>query len=158
MSSGGKDNRGNRRRHFRRHEREKAPSVPQETRKDAPREAEAKSKNSDRPRWTPPKLSTEPLPAPGCPYCGKPIKDISLAISDKNSGEAVHFDCVIARLNQGENLEPGDTISYLGGGRFGVVHVSSNNHGFSIKKVFEWENKENRAEWRQAVSDHFSVT
>jgi hypothetical protein len=167
MSSGGKsDNRGNRRRHFRRHEREKNPSVPQDARgrkADASREGEAKNDKNresavERLRWIPPKLSTEPLPAPDCPYCGKPIKDLSLAISDKDSGEAVHFDCIITRLNQGENLEPGDTISYIGGGRFGVVRFGSNSQGFTIKKIFEWENKENRAEWRQTVSDHFSVT
>jgi len=169
MSSGGKgDTRGNRRRHFRHHEREKAPSVQQEARSkkaEAFREGEARNDRNresavERPRWIPPKLSTEPIPTPGCPYCGKPIKDLSLAISDKNTGEAVHFDCIIARLSKGENLEPGDTISYLGGGRFGVVRLGLSPHsqGFTIKKIFEWEDKENRAEWRQAVSDHFSVT
>jgi len=114
----------------------------------------------DRPQWTPPKLSSEPIPVPDCPYCGKPIKDLTVAISDKNSGQAVHFDCIISRISQSEKLEHGDIISYIGGGRFGIVNYSnsSNSQSFVIKKILEWEIKENRAEWRQTVSDHFSVT
>jgi len=152
MSPGGRgDNRGNRRRHFRRQQQEKNPSVPVDAND---------NKSAEHPRWIQPKPHIDAAPAPECPYCGKPIKDLSLAISDKNSDKAVHFDCIIARLSQGENLEPGDVISYLGGGRFGVVHFgpSQNSQGFTIKKIFEWENKENRAEWRQAISEQFSVT
>jgi hypothetical protein len=114
----------------------------------------------DRPRWVPPKISPEPLPSPDCPWCGKPIKDIASAIADKDSGAAIHFDCVIARLQEGEVLEKGDVISYIGGGRFGIVHYINPQdlRNFTIKKIFEWENKENRAEWRSTVSDHYSVT
>jgi hypothetical protein len=114
----------------------------------------------ERPHWVPPKLNEEPIPIPDCPWCGKPIKDISTAVSDKNTGEAIHFDCVIARLSEGENLESGDAICYIGGGRFGVVHfgTAQNNKDFKIKKIFEWENKDDRSEWRRSISDHFSVT
>jgi hypothetical protein len=127
----------------------------------------------ERLKWTPPQLSAEPIPEPDCPYCGKPIKDISTAIADKNSGEPVHFDCVAARIAEGETLESGDAIAYIGGGRFGVVHFPgiireetvqgrrSNNgydtRNFRIKKILEWENKENRAPWRKDIGDHFSV-
>jgi hypothetical protein len=105
-------------------------------------------------------LSSEPLPAPDCPFCGRPVKDISAAITDKTSGQPVHFDCVIARIAQGEVLEQGDTITYIGGGRFGIVHFNKppNTQDFKIKKILEWEDKENRAEWRKLVSDHYSVT
>jgi hypothetical protein len=120
----------------------------------------------ERPRWTPPKLSTGPLPAPECPWCGKPIKDLSAAITDKHSGQPVHFDCVLARLAGEENLERGDELSYIGGGRFGIVQFSGGPDAqkkgearrFIIKKIFEWEDKENRAEWRQSISDYYSVT
>jgi hypothetical protein len=72
----------------------------------------------------------------------------------------VHFDCVLARLADGEILEKGDTITYIGGGRFGVVHFAGiqDQKGFSIKKIFEWENKDNRAEWRSLVSNRYSET
>jgi hypothetical protein len=105
-------------------------------------------------------MLSDPLPAPDCPYCGKPIKDISSAISDKNSGEPVHFDCVINRIAEAEVLEQGDAVTYIGGGRFGIVHFGNpqNPQDFKIKKIFEWEDKENRSEWRRSVSDHYSVT
>ena len=114
----------------------------------------------DRPVWTAPQLPSEPIPAYICSWCEKPIKDISTAISDKASGLPVHFDCVLARLNQSEALENHDTICYLGGGRFGVVRNGSPSDaaGFKIKKIFEWEDKDNRGEWRRNVSEHFSVT
>jgi hypothetical protein len=114
----------------------------------------------ERPHWVPPSLPAEPLPVPDCPWCGKPIKDLSSAIADKTSGDPIHFDCVLARLGKGERLESGDAISYIGGGRFGIIHFNNppDTRDFNIKKIFEWENKDNRSEWRQSISDHFSVT
>jgi hypothetical protein len=114
----------------------------------------------ERPKWTPVKLPSDPLPSPVCPICGKPIKDISSAVTERNSGEPAHFDCIIAKIAGQETLEQGDRIAYIGGGRFGVVHFTSpqDSRNFKIKKIFEWENKENRAEWRGNVADHFSVT
>jgi len=118
----------------------------------------------DRPKWVPPKISTEPLPVPDCPWCGKPIKDISLAIADKDSGVPVHFDCVSARIAGGEILEKGDVLTYIGGGRFGIVYFSgsgnshSANRNFKIKKVIEWEDKDKRADWRSLISDRYSIT
>jgi hypothetical protein len=114
----------------------------------------------ERLRWTPPKPPAEPLPAADCAWCGKPIKDMSAAISDLETGHAVHFDCVIARIGASEVLEPGDAISYIGGGRFGIIHFKNppDTKDFKIKKIFEWEKQDNRSEWRQTFSDHFSVT
>jgi hypothetical protein len=114
----------------------------------------------ERPRWTPPKMSTDPFPVPVCPYCGKPIRDLALALSDKNSGEAVHFDCVLARITEGETLKKGESVVYIGGGRFGIVCFDSgeDTQPFTIKKIFEWEDKEKRASWRSEICDHYSVT
>jgi hypothetical protein len=127
---------------------------------DNPRYDKNKGLIFERPKWTAPKISLEPLPTPECPYCGKTIKDISSAVADKESGLPVHFDCIIARFVENEILEKGDVISYIGGGRFGVVHFNSRHEmqPFKIKKIFEWEDKENRAEWRKSISDHFSIT
>jgi hypothetical protein len=113
----------------------------------------------DRPKWVPPQLSTEPIPSPDCPYCGKPIRDMSMAITDKGSGAPVHFDCVIARLAEGETLEAGDAVTYIGGGRFGVVQFPNpaDTRNFKIKKIVEWEDKENRADWRKDISDHYYI-
>jgi len=79
----------------------------------------------ERPKWNPPNLSTDPLPVSDCPWCGKPIRDMSSAIADKDSGYPVHFDCVTARIAFGERLEKGDSVAYIGGGRFGVVSFGS---------------------------------
>jgi hypothetical protein len=86
-------------------------------------------------------------------------------MSDQDTGEPVHFDCVLARISQRENLERGDSLAYIGGGRFGVVHFDdgesqgrSENRNFKIKRILEWEDKENRAEWRSHISDHYSET
>ena len=121
----------------------------------------------ERPKWTPPKMNTDPLPVPDCSWCGKPIRDISQAISDIDTDLPVHFDCVTAKLAAEEKLEKGDVISYIGGGRFGIVNFIPRtgprpspdaNNGFKIKKIIEWENKDKRADWRFEICDHYSVT
>jgi hypothetical protein len=122
----------------------------------------------DRLRWTAPRLNTDPLPVPECIRCGKPIEDIHTALTDKKTGSAVHFDCVIAELTEHETLEEGDVLSYIGGGRFGIVHFNKSGGkggrlqkpggNFTIKKIFEWEDKGDRAEWRGVVADHYSIT
>ena len=194
MSGSGKggDNRGGRHRFSKRRDKENSQSSWQDSSRSPENSGRHSKKTSDplrlgdakfeknrgslydRPRWTPPKLPEDPIPTPDCPWCGKPIKDISAAITDKNSGAPIHFDCVLARLGESETLEAGDTISYIGGGRFGIVHFNQaqghsadNRHGrpsaqetrdFTIKKIFEWENKDDRAEWRRSIGDHFSIT
>jgi hypothetical protein len=78
----------------------------------------------------------------------------------------VHFDCVAAKIAAEETLERGDTVTYIGGGRFGIVHFEGTGipgrggerKTFQIKKIIEWENKDNRADWRSTISDHYSVT
>jgi hypothetical protein len=193
-SGRGGDNRGNRRRSFKRREQNNDRNNRwQDNAKGGGKRAgeiqkpgeEKFEKNHggfyERLRWIPPVLSTEPIPVPKCPYCGKPIKELASALADKNTGEPVHFDCVIAKISESETLEPGDTVGYIGGGRFGILHFNSpagpsterdaqgraeapwygsfqNTKDFKIKKILEWENKENRAEWRRIVSEHFSVT
>jgi hypothetical protein len=67
---------------------------------------------------------------------------------------------VIAKLGEHEFLEKGEAIAYIGGGRFGVVcfNHTPNSQNFTIKRILEWENKENRAEWRKTIADHYSIT
>ena len=115
----------------------------------------------ERLRWTAPALNTDPMPAPECARCGKPIADLHAALTDRNGG-VVHFDCVMAELTERESLETGDALSYIGGGRFGIVRFDNPGRGeagrFTIKKILEWEDKENRADWRGTVADHYSIT
>ncbi|QQO09700.1 hypothetical protein [Breznakiella homolactica] len=129
-------------------------------RNEKPRYDKQKGVIVDRPKWAPPKVSTEPLPVPDCPICGKPIKDIASAITDKKFGQPVHFECMAAQIAAKEPLGEGDTVSYIGGGRFGILHYPNpqDRRNFQIKKVFECEDKENRAEWRKTVADRYSTT
>ena len=115
-----------------------------------------KAPHIERPKWVPPKINADPLPVPDCPYCGKPIRDISQALSDKDTGSPVHFDCVVGRIAVAETMEKDDTVTYIGGGRFGVVSFSGKTE-FMIKKIIEWENKEKRAEWRSEICDRYSI-
>ena len=114
----------------------------------------------DRPQWTAPELPDNPITTPNCPWCGKQIADITTAISDKDSGLPVHFDCVLARINEAEQLETNDTVCYIGGGRFGIVHYNNppDMRDFTIKKILEWEAKDNTNEWRRPISEYFSIT
>jgi hypothetical protein len=115
----------------------------------------------ERLRWTAPKPSAEPLPVLICACCGKPIPAPNEALSDRKTGSPVHFDCAMAELAKQEILETGEVISYLGGGRFGIVSFNGKKEesgNFSIKKIVEWEDKEKRAQWRGVIADHYSIT
>ena len=113
---------------------------------------------TEKPVWVAPVPNTRPLPAFNCLRCGLPVTDICSAISDKITGKPVHFDCVMADLAEREKPETGEVISYIGGGRFGIVRFNDRERNFSITKIFEWEDKDKRAEWRSEIADHFSVT
>jgi len=114
----------------------------------------------ERPKWTTPELPANPITTPDCPWCGKKINDITTSISDKDTGLPVHFDCVLARIAETEKLEANDSVCYIGGGRFGIIHYSNppETKGFTIKKVFEWEVKDVVSEWRRPISEYFSIT
>jgi len=114
----------------------------------------------ERPRWTAPVLPANPITTPECPWCGKQIKEITTAISDKNTGRPVHFDCVIARIAELEALETNETVCYIGGGRFGIIHYNNppDTRDFTIKKIYEWEIKDANNEWRRPISEYFSLT
>jgi len=111
-------------------------------------------------RWTAPVPPANPITTPDCPWCGKPIKDITTAISDKETGNPVHFDCVLARISEMEPLETNDSVCYIGGGRFGIIHYNNppDTRDFTVKKIFEWETKETTNEWRRPISEYFSIT
>ncbi|MCL2265808.1 MAG: hypothetical protein FWC22_07175 [Treponema sp.] len=119
-----------------------------------------KNRTQERPHWTAPALPANPITTPECPWCGKQIKDITTAICDKDTGNPVHFDCVLARISQMENLDLNDSVCYIGGGRFGIIHYNNppDTRDFTIKKIFEWENKDINSEWRKPISEYYSLT
>jgi len=121
-----------------------------------PEEKQDKDMN-ERQRWTAPVQPVNPVILMNCHWCGKQIKDISTAISDKESGLPVHFDCVLSRIIETESLGTNECVSYIGGGRFGVIRYNNppDTRDFTIKKIFEWELKDITHEWRRPISEFF---
>ncbi|EPF28422.1 hypothetical protein DWB79_08260 [Treponema medium] len=101
----------------------------------------------------------EPVEVFTCARCGKPIKDLSAALADKTDGNPVHFDCVLNFLKQNETLQENEAISYIGQGRFAVIKYASmvTMKEFTIVRIIEWEDKNQRAEWRGTIADRFSL-
>jgi len=116
--------------------------------------------SANRPKWVPPQPPALDLVPALCVICDKPIREFSTAVSDPDTGKPAHFDCTVSRIAQRENLEKGDAVGYIGGGRFGIIHFANpqNPRKFTIKKIFEWEKNESRSEWRVALCEHFSTT
>jgi hypothetical protein len=173
--SGRDDNRGGRRRRRHRGNFSQRQAAGQEARDQGKTRYDKNGVMYERPRWIPPKLNTDPIPELLCACCGKPIDDVDAAIEDRLSGGPVHFDCIIARLSENESLEKGEVISYIGGGRFGIVRFNEGKAGvkgfrrddafreeagrvFSIRKIFELEDRERRADWRGSIANHYSMT
>ena len=94
-----------------------------------------------------------------CARCGKPIKDLSASLADKTDGAPVHFDCVLNFLKQNETLQENEAISYIGQGRFAVIKYASmvTMKEFTIVRIIEWEDKNQRAKWRGTIADRFSL-
>ena len=93
-----------------------------------------------------------------CPRCGKPIVDLSSAFNDRESGSPIHFDCALEAVSQNETLDKGDKVVYIGNGRFGVLNFQNihDMRHFTIRKVIEWEGKDDKPEWRPVMADLYS--
>jgi hypothetical protein len=115
---------------------------------------------ANRLRWVPPKVSSTPIPSFECSICHKPINDASSALVDKAADGACHFECAIGKVQEREQIEKGESVSYIGGGRFGVLARGNPQDAkdFKIKRIIEWENKDERADWRDNIADHYSMT
>lgn len=93
-----------------------------------------------------------------CPKCGKPLTDIASAMTDKTSGEPVHFECALEQVSGSESLAQNEKIAYIGQGRFAVLsyeNIRDQRH-FHIKKIIEWEGRDSKPEWRNEMSGLFS--
>ncbi len=94
-----------------------------------------------------------------CCKCGQVIQDLTQAISGKTENSLMHFDCALEEVSKSESLGPGDKIAYIGQGRFGLLHFE-NPHDmkhFQIRKIIEWENKEEKAPFRNEMADLYSL-
>ena len=98
-------------------------------------------------------ISSYAGPAYVCSVCGKNIRDLSSAITEKKSGEPAHFDCVIKDIAKDEPLQENEKIVYLGNGKFGVIHYDNNqNKNFKILREIEYEeSREEKPDWRSQL-------
>lgn len=93
-----------------------------------------------------------------CARCSKPITDLSAALAEKETGEPIHFDCVLEFLKQQEPLKINEKLIYIGQGRFAVAYFE-NPHDlrhFSIRKIIEWEERDKKYDWRSEISSRYS--
>ena len=92
-----------------------------------------------------------------CGICQQDIQDLSTAIAlPEPERLPAHFDCIIKRIKENENLGEKEQVVYLGSGSFGVVENVSGNQGnqgpnFKIIKKIDFEDKENVPEWRKEM-------
>ena len=93
-----------------------------------------------------------------CAFCGQPVTDFASALAHNESGEPVHFDCVLSHLTEREHLTEGQSISYIGQGRFAVIRMQNPLNGlrFAIERVIEWENRDKKYEWRSAIANVYT--
>lgn len=95
---------------------------------------------------------------PLCPLCGKPVYDLSTALSaSREAGDPAHFDCVLERVNASESVAAGEKLVYLGSGSFGVVEFKDRNESaFVVKRRIQWEKEGEKKDWRRGISSRIS--
>lgn len=95
-----------------------------------------------------------------CPICSKVIEDLTSSLSDKNTGEPVHFDCAWNQAGKDITLKENEKFTYIGQGRFAVLYfpdIRDTRH-FKIQKIVEWERSDSVPQWRTEISNLFSQT
>lgn len=85
-----------------------------------------------------------------CAVCGTPIESISEAISWREEGKYVHFDCMLDVLKDEYHPAEDEKISYIGRGTFAVVRIKPEG-GFEIVERIEVENQKTLDDFRAYV-------
>ena len=104
-------------------------------------------------------------PAARCPICGLVIRNLYSAITERESQEPAHFDCVLRQLEDMEELGAAERLAYLGAGSFGVIQLrarqstrgrgrvaSAQRGALFIRKRIEYEESDPVPEWRQGLA------
>jgi hypothetical protein len=94
-----------------------------------------------------------PIPAPDCPVCGKPVRELASALTHRVSRQPAHFDCVMRELRESNEVAPQEKICYLGGGSFGILEFrpQGSANRFVIRKRIQYEEKEIPQEWKKLL-------
>jgi len=90
---------------------------------------------------------------PGCPVCGEPVRELSSALTHRQSGQPAHFDCIVKELREANPIGPQERLCYLGGGVFGVLtwKVEGNPASFVIKRRIPYEDPRTPQEWKRQL-------
>ena len=101
----------------------------------------------------PAKQEAAPRVFPGCPVCGEPVRELSSALTHRQSGQPAHFDCVVKELREANPIGPQERLCYLGGGVFGVLtwKVEGNPASFVIKRRIPYEDPRAPQEWKRQL-------
>ena len=93
-----------------------------------------------------------------CARCGKEIAELASALADRQTGEPVHFDCVLEMLKEQERLKENERLTYIGQGKFAVLHFENprDTRHFTIVKTIEWEPRDAHYDWRTEMSGLYS--
>jgi hypothetical protein len=112
-------------------------------------------RRNHRRRGKPQGESPEPrqaIPAPECPVCAKPIRELSAALCYRGTDAPAHFDCVLKELRETHEILPQEKLCYLGGGNFAILQFKTGGgNKFTIKKKIPYEGKEIQQEWKKAL-------
>lgn len=87
-----------------------------------------------------------------CPYCEKPVKYLNTAITVPGLDYPVHFDCVLKKIEDEEQLSEDEKVSYLGKGTFGIIRATKDSPGFFVRKRIQIEPESDKADWRKEMS------
>lgn len=89
-----------------------------------------------------------------CPICGKLVRDLNTAVAHKDTGEPVHFECVMKELALTEEIPENQKLCYLGQGTFAVVSMKdSSGKNFTIHKKIPYEKRDEPIPWRKKISE-----
>lgn len=99
-------------------------------------------------------------PKPICEKCGKEIRDLTTALSDKDSGNPVHFDCILEFIKNSEEIKENEEVIYIGNGCFAIVSFENPKikKKFKIVKSIEWEEKNRTYQWKDEIKELASNT
>ncbi len=99
-------------------------------------------------------------PKPICEKCGKEIRDLTTALSDKNTGNPVHFDCILEFIKNSEEIKENEEVIYIGNGCFAIVSFENPKikKKFKIVKSIEWEEKNRTYQWKDEIKELASNT
>jgi hypothetical protein len=106
------------------------------------------------------KPNKPPIEFSRCPICQKAVRDLTSAITHKESGQPAHFDCILRALRTDNAVQQHEKICYLGKGSFGIVQFRehSGHSSFFIRKRIQYEDTEPTPEWRQKPTISLSAT